>query len=86
MKRWDSVHEVAGARRWRGSVRVGELVREHAAQATLEFAITFAALLAIVVALGALWQAGERGALSGLVERAASHALEATGALDIALF
>lgn len=85
MRRWDRVHEGSGTLRT-GSIRAGALAREQAAQATLEYAVTFAALLAIVIALGALWRAGERGALSALVERAASHALEAAGTLDIALF
>lgn len=86
MKRWDREHGAAGMRQLHRSARASALVDECAAQATLEYAITFAALLAMVIALGALWRAGERGALSALVEQAASHALGATGALDIALF
>lgn len=86
MKRWDREHGAAGMRQPRQPAHIGMLPDECAAQATLEYAITFAALLAMVIALGALWRAGERGALSALVEQAASHALGATGALDIALF
>lgn len=44
------------------------------------------ALLSIVVAVGALWRAGEDGTLARLVRQAASHVLAGTGALDIALF
>ena len=63
-----------------------EFWRECRAQGTLEYAITFSALLAIIVGLGALWQAGERGVFARLVEQAASHVLGALGALDIALY
>lgn len=64
----------------------GKLWREGCAQGTLEYAITFSALLAVIVGLGALWQAGERGVFARLVEQAASHVLGALGALDIALY
>ena len=60
--------------------------REGRAQGTLEYAITFSALLAVIVGLGALWHAGERGVFARLVEQAASHVLGALGALDIALY
>lgn len=64
----------------------GKLWREGRAQGTLEYAITFSALLAVIVGLGALWHAGERGVFARLVEQAASHVLGALGALDIALY
>ena len=63
-----------------------ELAAEPAAQATLEYALTIFALLAVVVGIAALWRAGEEGALVELVEEAASHALSGLGALDIALY
>lgn len=61
-------------------------LREASAQGTLEYALTVLALLAIVVALAALWRAAADGVLARLVERAASHALNGLGALDLALF
>lgn len=60
--------------------------REALAQGTLEYALTIIALLGIVLALAALWRAGEEGSLSELVEHAAPRALGGTGPLDIALF
>lgn len=68
----------------RGAVSAAS--REDRAQGTLEYALTITALLGIVLALGALWRAGESGALAQLVERAAPRALTGTGPLDIALF
>lgn len=66
--------------------RLRASVREDAAQASLEYALTVAALAAVAVALAALWRAGEDGTLARLVEQAASHALAGTGPLDIALY
>ena len=63
-----------------------EFATEPAAQATLEYALTVFALLAVVVGIAALWRAGEEGALVELVEDAVSHALSGLGALDIALY
>ena len=62
------------------------LALERTAQGTLEYALVTAAVLAVVAGLAAVWHAGRGGALAGLVERAASHALEGLGPLDIALF
>lgn len=81
MRRWGSKRSRAG--------RLGngrKLWREYHAQGTLEYAITFSALLAVIVGLGALWLAGERGVFARLVEQAASHVLGALGSLDIALY
>lgn len=69
---------------WRRAV--APRLSEDAAQGTLEYALTVVALLAIVLALGALWRAGEDGTFVRLAERAASHGLGGTGLLDIALF
>ena len=63
-----------------------ELAREVHAQATLEYALTVLALLAMVVVLALIWRAGEEGIFVHLVEEAASHALSAWGAFDIALY
>lgn len=63
-----------------------ELAREVHAQATLEYALTVLALLAMVVVLALIWRAGEEGVFVHLVEEAASHALSAWGAFDIALY
>lgn len=59
---------------------------EERAQGTLEYAITVIALLSLILALGALWRAGEDGALVRLAESAAPRRLDGLGALDIALF
>lgn len=81
MRRWDSKTYRKGS-----PGDGGKLWREGRAQGTLEYAITFSALLAVIVGLGALWQAGERGVFARLVEQAASHVLGVLGALDIALY
>ncbi|WP_195419299.1 hypothetical protein [Collinsella sp. D33t1_170424_A12] len=59
---------------------------ERLAQGTLEYAVVTGVFVAVIVALGALWRAATDGALSGLVEEAASHVLDGSGAIDIALF
>lgn len=59
---------------------------EERAQATLEYALAMAAFMAIVTGLALLWRVGADGTLARLVEEAASHALEGTGLLDIALY
>lgn len=79
----------------KGDIRVGTerkgggadaLLLETRAQATVEYAIVTVAVLSMVLALGVLWHAGEGGALVRDAEQSASHALNAYGALDIALF
>lgn len=60
--------------------------REERAQGTLEYAAVFLGFIAMVVALSLLWHAGHDGLLGAAAERAASHVLSTTGALDIALF
>lgn len=62
------------------------LGRETAAQSTLEYAIVLFAFLAVITGIAALWRAGEDGVFVGLVEDAASHAFDGTGALDISLY
>lgn len=59
---------------------------ESRAQGTVEYALTVVAFLAMAAAFGLLWRAGERGAFTDLANAAASHGLDALGALDIALF
>lgn len=66
--------------------RVAVSPREERAQGTLEYALTVLAFMAIVIALAALWRASADGVLAAAVERAASHALNGFGALDIALY
>ncbi len=66
--------------------RAREAAFDERAQATLEYALTIAALMAVVVALALLWRAGETGALAQLVEDACSHVLDGMGLLDIALY
>ena len=79
--------EKAAARvRMRAGQSASELAREVHAQATLEYALTVLALLAMVVVLALIWRAGEEGIFVHLVEEAASHALSAWGAFDIALY
>ena len=60
--------------------------RERCAQGTVEYAIAMLAMLSTIVALALFWHAGEEGGLVAAVERAASHALNGIGALDILLF
>lgn len=62
------------------------LLGEPAAQGTLEYALTVIALISVVLALGLLWRAGQDGTLARLAADAASHALDAGGAVDISLF
>lgn len=62
------------------------LMAEERAQATLEYALTVAAFMAMVSSLALLWHAGARGVLARLVEEAASHGFEGLGPLDIALY
>ena len=62
------------------------LTREERAQATLEYALTLFALMALISGIALLWRAGEQGALARLVEEACSHGLDGLGVLDIALF
>lgn len=76
----------ARARRVPGSGALEALWGEERAQGTVEYAMVTVALLAIVVALALLWRAGEEGVLVGLAQDAASHQLDGTGALDIALY
>ena len=66
--------------------RRGGICHETAAQATLEYALTVLALLAIVSALGLLWRAGQDGTLAQLVEAASSHGFDAGGLIDISLY
>lgn len=65
---------------------VRQLAREDAAQATLEYALTVFALLAVVTGLALIWRAAEAGVLTALIEDAASHALDGTGVVDISLY
>lgn len=73
-----------GRGRQRGRVR--SLLDERCAQGTLEYALTVAALLSIMLACAALWRASADGALAQAVQEAASHVLAGTGPLDIALY
>ena len=62
------------------------LLREHLAQGTIEYAITVAAILSLVIACAAFWRAAEEGTFARLAEAAASHVLQDAGAVDIALY
>lgn len=59
---------------------------EECAQGTVEYALTVFAFLAMAVAFAAVWRAAGDGAFARLAEAAASHALDAAGAIDISLF
>lgn len=63
-----------------------ELAVEGRAQATVEYALVAAVLLAVAVGCAAIWRAGERGVFAGLIDQAASHGLTGLGLLDIALY
>lgn len=56
-------------------------------QSTVEYAAVGAALIAVVIALGALWRFGSGGGLQELVQIHASHAIEAEGGvIDVLLY
>ena len=61
------------------------IVRERAAQGTVEYALTVFALFALILGMAALWRVAERGWLDAAV-KAASHGLEGDGYVDIALY
>lgn len=86
MRLHDSWTEDMMRRRGRRLARMREAAFDDRAQATLEYALTVAALMAVVVALALLWRAGETGVLARLVEDACSHVLDGMGLLDIALY
>ena len=60
------------------------VVREKAAQGTVEYALTVFALLALILGMAALWRVAERGWLADA--KAASHGLEGDGYVDISLY
>lgn len=86
MRLHDSWTEDMMRRCGRRLARMWEAAFDDRAQATLEYALTVAALMAVVVALALLWRAGETGVLARLVEDACSHVLDGMGLLDIALY
>ena len=59
---------------------------EELAQATIEYALTIFALLALVAGLAVVWRAAEAGLFTALIEDGASHAIDGTGVVDIALY
>lgn len=61
-------------------------MRESRAQATLEYALVLFAFLAMVAAIAAMWRAGAEGVFTSLAGRAASHALDLGGVVDISLY
>ena len=58
------------------------IVRERAAQGTVEYALTVFALLSLILGMAALW----RGWRAAAAVKAASHGLEGDGYVDIALY
>lgn len=75
---------------WAGecsSCRTGRgMSYEELAQATLEYALTIFALLALVAGLAVVWRAAEAGLFTALIEDSASHPIDGTGVVDIALY
>lgn len=65
---------------------VEKAVRETGAQGTVEYAIVFAAVLAIVAGCAAVWRAGAEGVFTSIARDAISHALSGSGFVDIALY
>lgn len=63
-----------------------DLLREACAQGTVEYALTTVVFLSIVVACAALWRAATDGTLGRIAAQAASHVLDGSGAIDIALY
>ncbi|MBQ9317389.1 MAG: hypothetical protein IJ203_11290 [Atopobiaceae bacterium] len=59
-------------------------------QSTVEYAVVVVAFLALLMALGTVWHAGRRGALTHRAVEASSHLLGGSDALgsarDISLF
>ena len=54
-------------------------------QATVEYVIVGAALIAVIAACGSLWRFGSQGGLEKIAQSHASHAIEAQGGLVDAL-
>lgn len=81
------LHRLICLARKRFSCRVGRgMSYEELAQATLEYALTIFALLALVAGLAVVWRAAEAGLFTALIEDSASHAIDGTGVVDIALY
>lgn len=78
--------EVRGGVCGRRAKSYADLIREQRAQGTVEYAITMVAMLSLVLGCAAVWRAGERGVFTQRAVKAASHALDAGGAVDIALY
>lgn len=56
-------------------------------QATVEYVVVFAALIAVVAACGALWRFGSNGGFSSAAQTDASHVVEQPdGVLDVLLY
>ena len=56
-------------------------------QATVEYVIVGAALIAVIAACGSLWRFGSQGGFERVAQSHASHALEAQGGLvDVLLY
>lgn len=58
------------------------LVVDEAGQSSVEYALVLGAFLALVLALGLVWNVVGQGGLQRASERAASHAIEGDGAVD----
>ncbi|MDO4437265.1 MAG: hypothetical protein Q4B77_04870 [Coriobacteriaceae bacterium] len=52
----------------------------------MEYALVLVAFMAMVIGFAAVWRASSDGSFAHLVQQAASHALDAEGAVDIALY
>lgn len=78
--------EVGGGACGRRAKSYADLIREQRAQGTVEYAITMVAMLSLVLGCAAVWRAGERGVFTQRAAEAASQALDAGGAVDIALY
>ncbi len=63
-----------------------DLLREARAQGTVEYALTTVVFLSVMVACAALWRAAADGTLGRIAAQAASHVLDGSGAIDIALY
>lgn len=74
------------ARSPRTAKSYADLLREARAQGTVEYALTTVVFLSIMVACAALWRAAADGTLGRIAAQAASHVLDGSGAIDIALY
>ena len=63
------------------TARLAAMFNDQQGQSTLEYALVFCAVLAIVVACGALWRAAQQGSFVEAAVQASSHSFQLGGML-----